>query len=198
MLRTNTEHRYFFTNWLSLTLRQCSDWVSLRLRLSLTVWLCLTLSDTVTNSVTVSVTADTWQSLQWHRLVSDSVTLSVSLWQCVSLRLCHCLWRVHESLRVRLSLTVTVGKDKPPQTIRKKPQTDTNHHKPPQITTRIWDTREMQTNHHKPVHNNFLYSCKRLFHFIVLDVLYLMKCPDTEAIFSVVCSHDILEQHIII
>ena len=38
------------------------------------------------------------------------------------------------------------------------------------------------------------YSVKRIYLFIALLDLHLMKGPDTEAIFSVVCSSDILER----
>ena len=38
-------------------------------------------------------------------------------------------------------------------------------------------------------------SGKRVSLFIVLREYHLMKGPDNEAIFSVVCSSDILEQH---
>ena len=39
------------------------------------------------------------------------------------------------------------------------------------------------------------YSGKCVYLFIVLRELHLMESPDTEAIFSVLCSSDILEQH---
>ena len=42
------------------------------------------------------------------------------------------------------------------------------------------------------------YSGKRVSFYIVLRELHFMKGPDTEAIFSVVCSSDILELHNII
>ena len=42
------------------------------------------------------------------------------------------------------------------------------------------------------------YSCKRVYLFIVFRELHLMESPDTEAIFSVLCSSVILKQHNII
>ena len=44
----------------------------------------------------------------------------------------------------------------------------------------------------------YAYSGKRVSLFIVLRELHLMKVPDTQAIFSVVCSSNIVEEHNII